>query len=99
MSCRPSLRWFVTLGLASLLGVLLVAGPACGPSSSGGGDGGMDALPPQPDEDGDGISDADEGRAQGVDTDGDGTPDYLDMDSDGDGIPDYREAGDADTNT
>ncbi len=27
------------------------------------------------------------------DTDGDGTPDYLDADSDGDGIPDWMEAG------
>ncbi len=87
---RPSLLLCLTCS-AVLLG--------CGPSDSGGGDGGMDALPPQPDEDGDGISDVDEGRAQNVDTDADGTPDYLDMDSDADGIPDYREAGDADTNT
>lgn len=45
-----------------------------------------------PDEDGDTISDADEGRADNVDTDGDGTPDYLDEDSDGDTIPDAVEA-------
>lgn len=51
------------------------------------------------DEDGDGISDADEGRAALVDTDDDGTPDFLDDDSDGDGIPDYREAGDPDLAT
>lgn len=48
------------------------------------------------DEDGDGISDLDEGRREGVDTDGDGIPDYLDDDSDGDGLPDSLEAGDAD---
>ena len=47
------------------------------------------------DADMDGISDEDEGRRDNVDTDGDGTPDYLDDDSDGDGIPDSVEAGDS----
>jgi hypothetical protein len=46
-----------------------------------------------PDEDGDGISDTWEGRTDNVDTDGDGTPDYLDSDSDDDGIPDSIEGG------
>ena len=46
------------------------------------------------DSDGDTISDVDEGRDTNVDTDNDGTADYLDLDSDGDSIPDYREAGD-----
>jgi hypothetical protein len=46
-----------------------------------------------PDEDGDGISDAFEGRSDDVDTDGDGTPDYRDADSDDDGIPDFVEGG------
>lgn len=55
--------------------------------------------PPTGDADGDGISDADEGRPANTDTDGDGTPDYEDTDSDGDGIDDYREAGDADPGT
>ncbi len=50
---------------------------------------------PRGDSDGDTISDYDEGRASLVDTDGDGTPDYLDADSDGDGISDSVEAGDA----
>jgi hypothetical protein len=48
------------------------------------------------DADGDGISDEREGRYEAggpVDTDGDGTPDYLDDDSDGDTIPDSVEAG------
>ncbi len=45
------------------------------------------------DSDGDGISDDAEGRG---DTDGDGTPDYLDADSDNDGISDEEE-GVADT--
>ena len=46
----------------------------------------------EPDEDGDGISDAHEGKASNRDTDGDTVPDYLDDDSDGDGIPDSVEA-------
>jgi hypothetical protein len=46
------------------------------------------------DTDGDGISDGDEGRVARTDTDGDGTPDYMDADSDGDGILDSHEAGD-----
>ncbi|PWJ42198.1 Ig-like domain-containing protein [Sediminitomix flava] len=47
-----------------------------------------------PDSDEDGISDSEEGNG---DTDGDGTPDYLDQDSDGDGIPDSEEgSGDTD---
>lgn len=51
------------------------------------------------DSDGDTISDYAEGRATSVDTDADGTPDYLDTDSDLDGIPDSVEAGDADVHT
>ena len=46
-----------------------------------------------PDEDNDGISDENEGRAANRDSDGDTVPDYLDDDSDGDGIPDAIEAG------
>ncbi|MCZ7680032.1 MAG: hypothetical protein M5U28_15205 [Sandaracinaceae bacterium] len=75
-------------------------------------DAGRDAGPPPPDagfdpfgdSDGDGIGDFHEGRASAsgagsVDTDGDGTPDYLDTDSDGDGIDDSVEAGDASLTT
>ncbi|MFT3924564.1 MAG: VWD domain-containing protein [Myxococcales bacterium] len=52
------------------------------------------------DTDGDTISDADEGGmlsedSYGVDTDGDGNPDFLDPDSDNDGLTDAQEAGDA----
>src|SRR5262249_3979726 len=56
--------------------------------------GGVD--PTKLDSDGDTISDFDEGAGLFVqpDTDGDGTPDYLDLDSDGDCIPDSVEAGD-----
>lgn len=52
------------------------------------------------DTDGDGIDDAYDSDNGGsmplVDTDGDGTPDYLDTDSDGDGTPDATEAFDLD---
>jgi hypothetical protein len=72
-----------------VLALSAAATAACGPSASGGGGDSPD------DADGDGISDADEGRAARVDTDGDGTPDYLDDDSDGDGVLDAHEAGDA----
>jgi hypothetical protein len=50
------------------------------------------------DSDCDTICDADEGGL-GIDTDGDGTFDYLDTDSDGDGVPDEVEAGDDDPKT
>lgn len=72
---------------------------ACGGGDSGGNandadraDAGASDLP---DQDGDTIADVHEGRADDVDTDGDGTPDYLDDDSDGDGIPDAIERGTA----
>jgi Pentapeptide repeats (8 copies) len=53
------------------------------------------------DSDGDTISDHDEGADEVPprDTDGDGTPDYLDLDSDNDCISDAHEAGDADLRT
>ncbi|WP_039916943.1 putative Ig domain-containing protein [Cellvibrio mixtus] len=49
------------------------------------------------DNDNDGISDKDEGRASNRDSDGDGIPDYLDLDSDNDGLADALEGnGDSD---
>ncbi|MDB4964201.1 MAG: hypothetical protein JWP01_4200 [Myxococcales bacterium] len=75
--------------------VLFLALIGCGPAVSGGDDTGGDDQ----DTDGDLIADAHEGRAEGTDTDADGTPDFEDEDSDGDGIPDYREAGDSDAET
>ncbi len=82
-----TLRLFIAASLAALVF-------ACGGPNDDDG-----VNPPIGDEDGDGISDADEGRDANVDTDGDGTPDWQDDDSDNDGIPDYREAGDTDAGT
>jgi hypothetical protein len=77
--------------LPALFAIVILA--ACAPTKPG--DGGPDAgIPELPDADGDGIADDHEGRGADRDTDGDGTPDYLDEDSDDDGVPDYREAGD-----
>ncbi len=55
-----------------------------------------DGTTPGRDEDGDTISDEDEGCWTNTDTDGDTIPDYLDDDSDNDTIPDQLEAGDRD---
>lgn len=46
------------------------------------------------DDDEDTISSFHESKGSLLDTDKDGTPDYMDLDSDGDGIPDKDEAGD-----
>ncbi len=46
-----------------------------------------------PDSDGDGLIDAAENSPPGIDTDLDGTPDYLDSDSDNDGVSDADEIG------
>ena len=43
------------------------------------------AWDPKRDSDSDGLTDSQEGRADGTDSDGDGTTDYLDSDSDNDG--------------
>ncbi len=82
---------------------LVACGPQQGTTHNVGGngvpDGGYGPSCPTPpkDSDGDGISDADEGRNENPprDSDGDGTPDYLDSDSDNDGIPDAVEGGNA----
>lgn len=51
------------------------------------------------DQDNDSIADLHEQSGQRLDSDGDGTSDYLDNDSDGDGISDRDEAGDDDVTT
>jgi hypothetical protein len=60
-------------------------------ADASGADAEAEAPPCLPDEDKDSIPDDVEGRDKGLDTDGDGTPDYLDLDSDGDTIPDAVE--------
>ncbi len=81
------------MGLALVISSVVMS---CGPSSKDEPDA---PLPTIPDADGDGISDADEGVASRVDSDGDGTPDYLDLDSDNDTLTDAVEAGDAELAT
>jgi len=87
--------------LLALLTIIFII--RCGPSKESTSDGWVD-LPNDyqyeregpvdfNDTDRDCISDSDEGKSLGTDTDGDGTPDYLDDDSDGDTIPDNVEAG------
>jgi hypothetical protein len=46
---------------------------------------------PNGDSDSDGLTDEQEGRSDATDSDGDGTPDYMDSDSDNDGILDAIE--------
>jgi len=89
---------YVLLAFSTLCLACSPGGPGTPPRDGGGG--GTDgAVRPTADEDGDGISDADEGRRDGIDTDGDGVPDYLDDDSDGDGVNDSLEAGDGNVAT
>ncbi len=64
-----------------------------GDSGTGDDSGNDSGLPTAADADGDGISDLFEDRVSAFDTDGDGTPDYIDSDSDNDGIPDALESG------
>ena len=88
------------LAIATLLGCPRTSVPApvdAGPpdanvdaSADQGADLAVDAGPL--DSDGDGLTDVEEELADGVDTDGDGTPDGLDLDSDDDGLPDQVEA-------
>jgi hypothetical protein len=90
MIVRMRARW--------ILPVLVAFG--CGPSGGNGDDDqphdantAPDARSTFGDADGDGISDGDEGRydPSPPDTDGDGTPDWMDTDSDADGLSDEVE--------
>lgn len=75
--------------------MLLVMTSGCSPRSNPLQDGGAedaDSGLPADDADEDCISDIDEERYSGRDTDRDGTLDYLDDDSDGDGISDADES-------
>jgi hypothetical protein len=83
--------------------VALVVAAGCGDETGTGTNGGSEGsgagVGTPVDSDGDTISDVDEGFAEAIDTDADGSADYLDLDSDGDGIDDAIEAGDADLTT
>lgn len=73
--------------------VIVNMGTACGNTTSAAF---VYAMDPAGDCDGDGIINSIECPSLGAnceDTDGDGTPDYLDLDSDGDGISDNIEKG------
>jgi hypothetical protein len=59
-------------------------------------DGGDQCTDPKGDNDGDGISNGDEGCVSGRDSDGDKIPDWQDFDSDDDGIYDDLEKGEKD---
>ncbi len=100
---RSSARVFL---LPSLVAALALAG--CKPGDGKSADG-PNQVVSYSDQDGDGIIDFHEGFVDpdaettdtaaptaSTDTDGDGTPDYLDTDSDDDGILDEVEAGDTD---
>jgi hypothetical protein len=89
-------RFHMRATLAALAACLILA---CGGTNKFGGDASEDGGPGPPDTEGDSISDEDEGRDEGVDTDGDTVPDFEDEDSDGDTIPDDVEAGDDDPET
>jgi hypothetical protein len=98
----PMRLLFVFLAVAAAAGLPPGCGTGGGPSADGWTDVESEADGPcvagEGDEDDDGISDEAEGRCGAggpVDTDRDGTPDYLDDDSDGDTIPDEVEAGPA----
>ena len=60
--------------------------------------GGDQCTDPKGDNDGDGISNGDEGCVSGRDSDGDKIPDWQDFDSDDDGIYDDLEKGEKDAN-
>ncbi len=78
-----------TAGAAASGGDAGTGGSAGGAGGTGGAGGGTATC--SPDADGDNILDEFEGRDSNRDSDGDGTPDYLDLDSDDDGIPDLIE--------
>ena len=93
IGCSRSRAWVV---------VAITAFVWTGCSSATGGDGAVavdgaapDAsarcIDPTADEDGDGISNGDEGCLTGRDTDGDAIPDWKDLDSDADGLGDADE--------
>lgn len=89
------MRW-TTSWLAAALSLVAACETGTTVSPDGGqNDGAYDVA----DADADGILDDHEDAQTRVDTDMDGTPDYLDLDSDDDGFADADEAGDRDVST
>src|SRR3990172_8168971 len=76
-----------------LLPLFATLAASCGSDEAGSRTG------PNDDFDGDGITNADEGSAQALNTDEDDWPDFRDYDSDEDAIQDADEAGDDDLGT
>ncbi len=91
------------MALASSAAFVLASGCGAGRDNNlpwdGVSDADADSVIPAADHDGDTISDVDEGRVDGTDTDGDTVPDWQDDDSDSDGLADAVEAGDYDSTT
>lgn len=92
MAFRLGIRYRVVLR-HTLSATWALALAACGSREPGAGEPSIAEMA-RLDADHDGISDAAEGRADGLDTDADGFPDFRDLDADGDGIPDRDESGD-----
>ena len=100
---------WTTRGAVFFVVFTMALGGACGPVADQGGDNNNNYRPPDgtvnpgcepfADDDGDSISNHDEGCEFNRDTDGDGVFDYVDHDSDNDGISDFIEAGDQNPQT
>ncbi len=95
----PNLFHWSRIGWSAPLACLLALAACEAGETDGAGGTGAGTNNDVLDSDGDTISDADEGAFDKVDTDGDGTLDFLDTDSDNDTILDAVEAGDTDITT
>jgi hypothetical protein len=76
---------------AVVLAVVLTAAAGCAEIGAPDPSDDRSCTDPAADADSDGVLDGVERCLQSLDTDGDGTPDYLDTDSDGDGLSDGQE--------
>jgi thrombospondin type 3 repeat protein len=94
-----AIRYLLVLAPALALVQAIGCGDESGGDSSNPTEGSGNGTGTPVDSDGDTISDVAEGVAAAIDTDADGSADYLDLDSDADGIEDAVEAGDADLTT
>jgi hypothetical protein len=98
-----------TRAVVTLVAMAVVMGLACGPVGGVGNENYNEYRPPDgavntecepfADDDGDTLTNHDEGCEFNRDSDGDGIFDYVDQDSDNDGISDFIEAGDQNPQT